>query len=160
MLARFGVDLSRSTLCDWLAQSAALLRPLWELLRARVLQSRVVKTDDTPVQVQAQAGAAAHQGRLWAVQAVTLAGPSRFWPGPGFITKVVRRTFNATELDALKDSLGQHKDPARSAQAQLPEILRLRRDGKSLSAIGHLLGFSHQAVGRVLSRRGMDATFR
>jgi transposase len=28
MLARFGVTLSRSTLCDWLAQSAALLRPL------------------------------------------------------------------------------------------------------------------------------------
>jgi transposase len=65
MLARFGVSLSRSTLCDWLAQSAALLRPLWELLRARVLESRVVQTDDTPVRVQAQAGAAAHQGRLW-----------------------------------------------------------------------------------------------
>jgi transposase len=66
MLARFGVSLSRSTLCDWLAQSAALLRPLWELLHARVLQSRVIHTDDTPVRVQAQAGAAAHQGRLWA----------------------------------------------------------------------------------------------
>jgi transposase len=65
MLARFGVNLSRSTLCDWLAQSAVLLRPLWELLRARVLQSRVIQTDDTPVRVQAQAGAAAHQGRLW-----------------------------------------------------------------------------------------------
>src|SRR5262249_414968 len=66
ILARFGVRLSRSTLCDWLAQSAALLRPLWELLHARVLQSRVIQTDDTPVRVQAQAGAAAHQGRLWA----------------------------------------------------------------------------------------------
>jgi transposase len=65
MLARFGVSLSRSTLCDWLAQSAALLRPLWDLLHARVLQSRVIQTDDTPVRVQAQAGAAAHQGRLW-----------------------------------------------------------------------------------------------
>ena len=65
MLARFGVSLSRSTLCDWLAQSAGLLRPLWELLKGRVLQSRVIQTDDTPVRVQAQAGAAAHQGRLW-----------------------------------------------------------------------------------------------
>ena len=65
MLARFGVNLSRSTLCDWLAQSALLLRPLWELLLARVLQSRVIQTDDTPVRVQAQARAAAHQGRLW-----------------------------------------------------------------------------------------------
>ena len=65
LLARFGVTLSRSTLCDWLAQSAVLLRPLWELLRAQVLQSRVIQTDDTPVRVQAQAGVAAHQGRLW-----------------------------------------------------------------------------------------------
>jgi transposase len=65
MLARFGVTLSRSTMCDWLAQSAALLRPLWELLKGRVQQSRVIQTDDTPVRVQAQAGAAAHQGRLW-----------------------------------------------------------------------------------------------
>lgn len=65
MLARFGVSLARSTLCDWLAQSAALLRPLWVLLRDRVLESRVVQTDDTPVRVQAQAGAAAHQGRVW-----------------------------------------------------------------------------------------------
>jgi transposase len=65
MLARFGVTLTRSTLCDWLAQCAVLLRPLWELLRARVLQSRVIQTDDTPVRVQAQAEVAAHQGRLW-----------------------------------------------------------------------------------------------
>jgi transposase len=65
MLARFGLSLSRSTLCDWLAQSAVLLRPLWELLKGRVQQSRVIQTDDTPVQVQAQMGKAAHQGRLW-----------------------------------------------------------------------------------------------
>ena len=65
MLARFGVSLSRSTLCDWLAQSAGLLRPLWELLKDQVLQSRVIQTDDTPVRVQAQAAMAAHQGRLW-----------------------------------------------------------------------------------------------
>jgi transposase len=65
ILARFGVSLSRSTLCDWLAQSAVLLRPLWELLKGQVLQSRVIQTDDTPVRVQAQAAMAAHQGRLW-----------------------------------------------------------------------------------------------
>jgi hypothetical protein len=52
-------------LCDWLAQSATLLRPVWELMKSRVLQSLVIQTDDTPVRVQAQAGAAAHQGRLW-----------------------------------------------------------------------------------------------
>jgi transposase len=65
MLARFGVNLARSTLCDWLAQSAALLRPLWELLKGRLLKSLVIQTDDTPVRVQAQVGVAAHEGRLW-----------------------------------------------------------------------------------------------
>jgi len=65
MPARFGVNRSRGTLGDRLAQSAALLRPLWELLHARVPQSRVIQTDDTPVRVQTQVGAAAHQGRLW-----------------------------------------------------------------------------------------------
>jgi transposase len=56
MLAHFGLALSRSTLRDWLAQCAVLLRPLWELLKGRVLQSRLIQTDDTPVRVQAQAG--------------------------------------------------------------------------------------------------------
>src|SRR5262249_23932707 len=56
MLARFGVSLSRSTLCDWLAQSATLLRPLLEMLKSGVHQSRVIQTDDTPVRVQTQAG--------------------------------------------------------------------------------------------------------
>jgi transposase len=65
MLARFGVTVARSTLCDWLAQSAGLLRPLGELLKHQVLKSRVIQTDDTPVRVQAQAAMAAHQGRLW-----------------------------------------------------------------------------------------------
>src|SRR5262245_25406450 len=73
MLARFGVDLARSTLCDWLAQSATLLRPLWELMKSRVLQSLVIQTDDTPVRVQAQAEVAAHQaacGCRWAMPAI------------------------------------------------------------------------------------------
>jgi len=65
ILARFGVKLARSTLCDWMAQAAGLLRPLWHLLHQQVLQSRVVQTDDTPVRVQARAAAAAHQGRVW-----------------------------------------------------------------------------------------------
>ena len=32
----------------------------------------------------------------------------------------------------------------------LPEILRLQQQGKSLSEIGRLLGFTHQAIGRAL----------
>lgn len=64
ILARLGVPIARSTLCDWLAQSAGLLRPLWELLCAQVLLSRVLQTDETGVRVQGRDDGEA-PGRLW-----------------------------------------------------------------------------------------------
>jgi transposase len=51
ILARYGVYLSRSTLCDWMKAVAYLFRPLYELQRERVLQSSVMWTDDTHVTV-------------------------------------------------------------------------------------------------------------
>ena len=51
ILPRHGVFIARSTLCDWVASTAHLLRPLYELQRQRVLQSSVMWTDDTPVTV-------------------------------------------------------------------------------------------------------------
>ncbi len=65
ILARHGVSLARSTLCDWLAQSAALLRPLWELMAAQALLSRLLQTDETGVRVQGRA-TGEPPGRLWA----------------------------------------------------------------------------------------------
>ena len=63
MLARFGVSLSRSTLCDWPRGARALLRPPWELLRARVQRSRqLIQTDEHARRVQAQAVAARPPG--------------------------------------------------------------------------------------------------
>jgi hypothetical protein len=64
MLARQGVELSRSTLCDWMAATANLLTPLYALLLRQVLQSRVVQTDETRVPVQDQADKT-KSGRLW-----------------------------------------------------------------------------------------------
>ena len=52
ILKRHGVDLSRKTLCDWVIRSAFVLEPVVEAMTARVLQSKVIHTDDTPVQVQ------------------------------------------------------------------------------------------------------------
>jgi transposase len=49
---RQGVDLPRSTLCDWMKTSADLLRPLYELMVSVVLASRSVHTDDTRVPCQ------------------------------------------------------------------------------------------------------------
>lgn len=49
---RQGVELSRSTLCDWMKASADLLRPLYDLMASLVLASRSVHTDDTRVPCQ------------------------------------------------------------------------------------------------------------
>ncbi len=51
---RQGLWLPRSTLCDWLAACAQLLRPLYQRLIASVLHSRALHTDDTPVKMQEQ----------------------------------------------------------------------------------------------------------
>src|SRR3954451_11372779 len=47
ILTRYGVSLSRSTLCDWVRNAAWLLDPLAALQKTLVLQSDVIWTDDT-----------------------------------------------------------------------------------------------------------------
>ena len=65
IFSRHGVKISRSTMCDWMAQSAELLKPLYELMKRRVLASTVVHTDDTPVKVQDNHQNKCRQGRIW-----------------------------------------------------------------------------------------------
>jgi transposase len=62
---RQGVFLPRSTLSDWLAASAELLRPLYDRLVAAVLLSRALHTDDTPVKRQEPATHQLSTARLW-----------------------------------------------------------------------------------------------
>jgi transposase len=63
---RFGVDLSRSTMCDWMAVAAELLGPIVKRMMSRILTSKVVQNDDTTVPVQDHAGKGIKKGRLWA----------------------------------------------------------------------------------------------
>src|SRR4051812_11644203 len=65
ILLRQGVAISRSTMCDWMATAADLLRPIVTLMTARVLGSRVVQNDDTPVKVLDHDGKGIKTGRLW-----------------------------------------------------------------------------------------------
>ena len=51
MLKRHGIRLSRQTLCGWMEQCAELVGPLFNLMKQRVLKSKVLQTDDTPVGV-------------------------------------------------------------------------------------------------------------
>jgi transposase len=65
IVARSGVRLSRSTLCDWMASAAALLGPLVALMRAEILQSRVIHSDDTSVPFLERGRDKAREGHLW-----------------------------------------------------------------------------------------------
>jgi transposase len=62
---RQGYFLHRSTLCDWLGACADLLRPLYDRMVNVVLQSRVLHTDDTPVQLQELGTHLLSTARLW-----------------------------------------------------------------------------------------------
>lgn len=66
IFARQGVDLSRSTTCGWMAECAGLLGPIVRAMTRRVLASKVIGTDDTPVAVQDHGGKGTRTGRLWA----------------------------------------------------------------------------------------------
>jgi transposase len=62
---RQGLFLHRSTLCDWLAACAELLRPLHKLMVSVVLQSRALHTDDTTVKMQERRTHQLSTARLW-----------------------------------------------------------------------------------------------
>src|SRR5262249_6601624 len=62
---RQGLFLHRSTLCDWLAACAELLRPLHKLMVSVVLQSRALPTDDTTVKMQEPVTHLLSTARLW-----------------------------------------------------------------------------------------------
>jgi transposase len=63
---RHGVELARSTMCDWMAAVAGLLEPIVGAMIRRVLASKVIGTDDTPVKVQDHKGKGVKTGHLWA----------------------------------------------------------------------------------------------
>ena len=63
--AREGVDLSRSTMADWLGQVSWLLDPLVERLGSHVMASPKLHADDTPVPVLAPGTGKTSTGRLW-----------------------------------------------------------------------------------------------
>ena len=62
---RQGVYIPRSTSCAWLAACADLLRPLYDLMVAAVLQSLWLHTDDTPVKNLGHQPGSTATARLW-----------------------------------------------------------------------------------------------
>lgn len=63
--ARAGVELERSTLADWVGESAALLDPLVQAVRRHVMGAEKLHADDTPMPVLQPGRGKAKTGRLW-----------------------------------------------------------------------------------------------
>jgi transposase len=62
---RHGIEISRKTMGGWMAQCAALLDPLYQLMKKELLSSRVIGTDDTSVKVLDRKLPFARIGRIW-----------------------------------------------------------------------------------------------
>jgi transposase len=63
--ARDGIDLDRSTMADWVGQTAALMRPLVDAVGAHVMAAERVHADDTTVPVLDPGRGKTKTGRLW-----------------------------------------------------------------------------------------------
>ena len=63
--AREGVELDRSTMADWVGQSARLMRPLVEAVGLHVMSAERVHADDTTVPVLDPGRGKPKTGRLW-----------------------------------------------------------------------------------------------
>jgi transposase len=64
-LARQGVEITRSTLCDWMGAAAKTLEPLYDLMKTLILLCGTIHTDDTPVKVRDSERKIKVTGRLW-----------------------------------------------------------------------------------------------
>jgi transposase len=62
---RSGVELARSTLCDWVGGVMPLLEPVAEALRRSVLTQSHVQADETPLTVQEGPEGRPKEGYLW-----------------------------------------------------------------------------------------------
>jgi transposase len=63
---RHGVDIKRSTMCDWVRDCADLLSPIVRYMQTIILESKKIHTDDTPVPVQDGSRTQTRKGYLWA----------------------------------------------------------------------------------------------
>lgn len=62
---RYGVKLSRSTLCGWMMQIAEAVSVLYIMMIAKVLESYSIHTDDTPIKLRDAQMKQKSEGRFW-----------------------------------------------------------------------------------------------
>jgi len=100
IFAREGVDLPRTTLCDWVADVAAALTPIGDQLRREIVAADYLQTDDTTVTILDERGGS-YKGRLWtyldplAKQVVFDATPTHERDGPATFLATFRGQLQA-----------------------------------------------------------------
>ena len=117
IFSRSGVDLSRQTMCDWMGRCAELVSPLFEEMKKRVLASKAVQTDDTPVGVLDPALPRTKTGRIWTYVGDTLHPftvydytPNRRRDGPD---EFLQDFSGYLQADAYSGYDGIYRDPQR-----------------------------------------------
>jgi len=112
IFAREGVDLSRATLCGWVADVAAALTPIGDQLRREITAATYLQTDDTTITVLDEPGGS-FKGRLWTYldplgrQVVFDATPTHARDGPEAFLATFQGALQAdayTGYDALYQS--------------------------------------------------------
>lgn len=63
---RQGVNISRQTMSDWMMGCADALRPLYELMKEKILEYDIVLNDDTPVDMRDGPSPGMQTARMWA----------------------------------------------------------------------------------------------
>jgi transposase len=61
IFARMGIDINRTSMCEWAIKVAQRLGPLLELLKRRILEDTYAQVDETTVQVLRELGRSAQQ---------------------------------------------------------------------------------------------------
>ncbi|MEA2096194.1 MAG: IS66 family transposase [Candidatus Cloacimonadota bacterium] len=62
---RMGVGLNRMTMSGWMAKCAYVLKPLYRLIKERILSYDIVLNDDTPVEMLEPGNGKTRKARLW-----------------------------------------------------------------------------------------------
>ncbi len=62
---RQGADIARSSMCRWLSVCSDKLKPLAELMKTKILQSKIINADETPVKFLKPGAGKAPTGYVW-----------------------------------------------------------------------------------------------
>jgi transposase len=142
---RHGAEISRKTMCGWMAQSAEALESLYASMKEVLFQSKVIGTDDTSVKVLDRKLPFARTGRMWPYYGdkdhpviVYHYTPTRERAGP---EKFLERYRGYLQADAYGGYDAFFKDPARG----LTEV----------ACWAHARRYFHKALDSDQSRMGL-----